>query len=57
VDLGTVAAIFIDTADTDHFTGEFFAFDHETFPIRADMTVDCTNRSYPAPVMLKERFG
>ena len=57
VDFGTFAAIFIDAADSDHLTGEFFAFDHGAFPSRADMTVDCMNRSYPAPVMLKERFG
>ena len=37
VNLRTIATVFVDAADADYLTGEFFAFDHGTFPIRPDI--------------------
>jgi hypothetical protein len=48
VNLGTVAAVFVDAANADHLTGEFFTFDHGAFPIRADMTEDCDESTLPS---------
>jgi hypothetical protein len=41
VNLRTIATVFVDAAGADYLTSEFFAFDHGSFPIRANMTADC----------------